>query len=285
MLIYYTLTMLASGILSLIIFPYSIQHMFFGYRGQGVISNFENIYKSLLNVFIQLYNLSYYGFNNLLFIIIIIIIGILIYIKVIKSTVKINKENKEILRLIYIPSILFFIITSIASPWNVLRYIVPVCGLIFAFLMYLLYKLINTITTEKTSNILCVILICAILIVPVIFKMKPELLYYDEKQTIEKVKNDLNVPTIYLYNKQTSNFLDNIMIFSMIKDSYITKDIEYTNENIQKILNNINTSNGILIFINEPQKEEILNVVKKSKNFKNCEYINKLNATEIYYVY
>ena len=40
-LLYYTLTMVISGILSLIIFPYSINHMFFGYRGQGVISNLK----------------------------------------------------------------------------------------------------------------------------------------------------------------------------------------------------------------------------------------------------
>ena len=39
MLIAYTISMAIAGISSLLIFPYSIQHMFFGYRGQGVISN------------------------------------------------------------------------------------------------------------------------------------------------------------------------------------------------------------------------------------------------------
>ncbi len=339
-LVKYTITMLISGVASLIIFPYSIKHMFFEYRGQGVISNFENIYKSILNILEQLRNLNYYGFNNLLFFIIIVIVGLFIYKKIAyyhrqklsncskeSSEYKQNdcsskssdysqkatncsqktsdsnqkscytkqnnkafqknmlsKENKEILKLIYIPSIFFFIIASIASPWNVLRYIVPVCGLIFVFLMFLLYKLINDVTTKKISSILYVIFICLILASPLIFKMQPELLYYDEKETIETIKNKANIPAVYLYNKQTSNFLDNIMIFSIIENSYITKDVEYTMENIQKILNNIDTSNGILIFINEVQKEDILNVIKNSKNFKNCEYINKLNATEVYYI-
>ena len=305
-LLLYTLTIVVSGVLSLIIFPYSIQHIFFGYRGQGVIRNFENIYKSVLNIFEQLHNLNYYGFNNLLFIIIIAIIGLLTYKKYEKhkklkmntqetlinnseendnSKTIFNKENKEILKLIYLPSIFFFIITSIASPWNVLRYIVPVCGLIFVTLIYILYKLIQSVTTEKTSNILMIILICLILISPVVLKLRPELLYYDEKETIQTIKNKADIPTVYLYNKQTSNFLDNIMIFSIIENSYITKDIEYTSENIQKILNNINTSKGILIFINETPKDEILSQIKQSKDFKNCEYINKLNATEIYYIY
>ena len=313
-LVKYTITMLISGVASLIIFPYSIKHMFFEYRGQGVISNFENIYKSILNILEQLRNLNYYGFNNLLFFIIIVIVGLFIYKKIAyyhtqklskysqktsdssqkscytkqnnKAFQKnmLSKENKEILKLIYISSIFFFIIASIASPWNVLRYIVPVCGLIFVFLMFLLYKLINDVTTKKISSILYVIFICIILASPLIFKMRPELLYYDEKETIETIKNKANIPAVYLYNKQTSNFLDNIMIFSIIENSYITKDIEYTMENIQKILNNIDTSNGILIFINEVQKEDILNVIKQSKNFTNCEYINKLNATEVYYI-
>ena len=42
---YYTTSMLGAGIISLIIFPYMIKHMFFGYRGQGVISNLTNIPK------------------------------------------------------------------------------------------------------------------------------------------------------------------------------------------------------------------------------------------------
>ena len=75
------------------------------------------------------------------------------------------------------------------------------------------------------------------------------------------------------------------MIFSIIENSYIAENIEYTKENMEKILNNINTSKGIIIFINETQKEEILNIIKQTKNFENCDYINKLNATEIYYIY
>ena len=42
-LIAYFVTMCIAGVLSLIIFPYSIQHMFFWYRGQGAISNLKNI--------------------------------------------------------------------------------------------------------------------------------------------------------------------------------------------------------------------------------------------------
>lgn len=46
--------MLIAGIFSLIIFPYSISHVFFGDRGQGVLGNITNMYGSLSNIIIYL---------------------------------------------------------------------------------------------------------------------------------------------------------------------------------------------------------------------------------------
>ena len=61
---YYTLTMIGAGILSLIIFPYSIQHMFFGYRGQGAISNLTDIQKFLSSIASYIQKVNEFGFNN-----------------------------------------------------------------------------------------------------------------------------------------------------------------------------------------------------------------------------
>ena len=112
-LIYYTLTMAIAGITSLIIFPYSIQHMFFGYRGQGVISNLKSIKGILESVIPSIYNLNYYVFNNLLAVVVILIIGILIYNKILKkSKTEISQKNKQILKIMYLPTIFFFIMAS-----------------------------------------------------------------------------------------------------------------------------------------------------------------------------
>ena len=54
-LLKYIVTMLLAGVISLIIYPYSIQHMFFGYRGQGAISNLTNISKFLSNICLYLF--------------------------------------------------------------------------------------------------------------------------------------------------------------------------------------------------------------------------------------
>ena len=95
-LFYYTLTMIVAGITSLIIFPYSLQHMFFGYRGQGVMTNLSNLHEIIPSLISQIENLNYYVFNGIMPVIIIIIILLLICNKIQKkSNFKIDKEKKD----------------------------------------------------------------------------------------------------------------------------------------------------------------------------------------------
>ena len=285
-IINYTLTMLITGIISIIIFPYSIQHMFFGYRGQGVIGNLENISEIIPSITAQIHNLNYYGFNSLMYIILFSIIGIFIYNKISKNgIIKINKQQKEILKIICIPVIIFFIIASIASPWRVLRYIVPVCALIFVIAIYLLYKLLQSIFSEKKTNIIISVILCLTLITPLALKMEPELLYSDRKEIVQQLEENLNLPTIYLYNSEKGGFLNNILLFSKINESYIAKDIKYTKNNIAKILENKDISKGIVIFISENEKnEETIKKIVKELNFKNYEYLKRLNTCDVYYI-
>ena len=282
--VFYTLTMFISGILSLIIFPYSIQHMFFGYRGQGVISNFENISEIAEHFFSHLYNLNYYGFNNLLIVIAVMIIGILIYNRMFKrDVVKFSKDKKDILRIIYIPTLCFFIMSAIASPWRVLRYIVPVCGVIFVLAIYYLYELLKTVSKERVCNILIMILFGAILISPFVFKMKPELLYTEKKEIVEGLSENSNLKAIYIFNSQKSNFIDDILLFSIIDESYIARDIEYTEESIGNIIGDKDVSNGLVVFISEDENyDEILNVVKNATGLNDSKFLGKLNTCQVF---
>lgn len=286
-LIYYTLTMIVAGGISLIIFPYSIQHMFFGYRGQGVISSFGNIHEIIPSILEQIRNLNYYVFNNLIFLILAIIAVILIYNKIRKKDIlKITSEKKEILKIIYMPTIFFFIITSVASPWNVLRYIVPVCGLVFILVMYYLYKLLQSVFSEKVSNVLMSTIFCLLLLSPLVLKMEPELLYSDKREIVQELSGELNLPTIYLYNSQSGGFLNDILLFAILDESYIAKDIDCTVDNIQKIIENKDISKGIVIFINgEQDNDNIIDTVKKSLNFANSEHLKRLISCDAYYIY
>lgn len=192
-----------------------------------------------------------------------------------------DKKQKEILRLIYIPALIYFIIVSIASPWNVLRYTSPVCGLIFIFVMYYLYISLKILLGEKKSSILMLVTSVAILIAPIIYKIEPELVYKEKKEIVSRIEEEQNLNMLYIYNSDKSNFLDDILLFTKINESYIAKDLDYTEENIQKILEGKDIQDGLIIFVNEVDIEN-LEKIKEATNLKNVEYLEKLNSCDVY---
>ena len=138
---------------------------------------------------------------------------------------------------------------------------------------------------EKTSNILISILFCIILITPFVFKLQPELSYIDRREIVEKLEGELNLPTVYLFNSQKSRFLDDILLFTLLDESYIAKNIDYTKENLENIFENHDISNGIIVFINEGnENEKIVNKVAKYLNFESLELIKGLNSCDVYYL-
>ena len=295
-LIKYMCTMIVAGLISLVIFPYSIQHMFCGYRGQGVISNLLDVSKFVISISLYLLKINIYTFNNILFIICIMIIGIIIYKK--KNKVKIFKEKNKYIKYILFPTLFYFILVAISSPWTELRYVMPVCGLIFILVIYFIVELLSNIMKEQRINKVIIGLFLLMLIMPFLsnqvikavytgdFKIEPEVMYSSKKDIMDKLKNELNVPTIYMFNSNSNRFLDNILLFANIDESYIAKDIDCNEEHIKYIMMNKDISNGIVVFINEGQNNnEILEVIKVSIGLKEIVFLRNLNnCCDIYYI-
>ena len=59
-----------------------------------------------------------------------------------------------------------------------------------------------------------IIILVAILIAPFVLKKEPEVMYSDKKEIVQKIENELNVPTIFVFNSQNNRFLDDILLFS-----------------------------------------------------------------------
>ena len=112
-------------------------------------------------------------------------------------------------------------------------------------------------------------------------------MYIEHKDIVASVENEYyKLPTIYLFNTNQNRFLDDIYLFTKIDESYIL-DIKYANkERISEILKEKNITEGILVWINEGfEKEPYLEMIKNINNFKNCEYLKRMNACDIYYIY
>lgn len=338
----YVFAMSIAGLLSLAIFPYSINHMFFGYRGQGTIENLTNIPKFFGSIAKYLLITNVYGFNNLLFIVIVASVGIIIY-KKIKNKEVFSIKN-EYIKYITLPTLFYFTLVAISSPFIELRYIMPICGMMLIIVIYYIASILNNIVKEKTLNIIIVSSILLMAIMPTIsnkiielstgkefraekeylysskdefakklksefklpvemfssfsdasmantllyiknFRIEPEVLYSNKHEIVEILKNDLNVPTLYLFNSNNNRFLDDILLFTNIDESYIAKDVQCNEENIREILQDKDISNGIVVFINDGQEnEELINTIAKCINCYEVKYLQRLNACDIYYI-
>ena len=339
----YIITMIIAGILSLIIFPYSIKHMFFGYRGKGAINSLLNISEFFIKICQYILIINVYAFNNILFILVVFILGIIIYKKIKK--IKLIEKNKYIKYILY-PTIFYFLLVAMSAPWIELRYMMPICSIIFILIMYLLIMLLKNIVKEKTLNIIVIVIALLMFIMPFIsnqiidisvgkkFKYEQENAYSSKQEIVEKLKSESNIPinifskftdasiddtllfiknfriepevlysnkhkitemiekeyknlpTLYLFNSNNNRFLDDILLFAKINKSYIAKDIECNSQNIKQIMKDKDTSNGILVFINDGQeKDEKIDIIKETFGFEQTTYLQRLNACDLYYIH
>ena len=109
--------------------------------------------------------------------------------------------------------------------------------------------------------------------------------YTDKKEIVSKLENELNVPTLYLFNSNNNRFLDDILLFSLLDESYIARDIECTEENIGDILDGKDISRGIVVFINEGQdNDSSLQTIINATSLQNCTWLKRLNACDVYYL-
>ena len=301
---FYTLTMAIAAIISLVIFPYSLNHMFFGYRGQGVIDKFKDISMFLENIKNYLAKVNRFCFNGIGIGVLALEICVFIYLKIKDARSKLaknslqqnelkkyNTNNKfkfgdnKFIGIIILPTLFYFLLVAVASPWIELRYIMPICSLIFVMGIYFAYILLKNIFSENVTNIALVVLLIAIMISPAIFKIEPEVMFSDKAEIAEKLSNELNLPTLYVFYSENNRFLDDILLFAKLDNSYIAKDLECSSENINQIFEGKDTSKGIIVFINKDEgNEKVLEPLCNTLNLKNVRFLKRMNACNIYYV-
>lgn len=272
-----------AGVLSILIFPYSIKHLFFGYRGQGAINNISHIARFARCIGHYIIKLNWYTFHNLLFAIILAILAICIYKKCKK--IKLLEEKNKYIKYLIFPTLFYFLLVAISSPWIELRYITPICVIAFIVVMFYLEELLYNLLTDKALNIVFTIIFIVILIMPFALHIKVQEMYFDNKGIVQKFENELNVPTLYMARSKGVRFLDDILLFSKIDESYVAEGINCTEENIQNIMKEKDLSKGMVVFINYKEKNsEIVETIRKALNLEKATHIKQMNACDIYYL-
>ena len=276
-------TFAIAGALSILIFPYSIKHMFFEYRGKGAMDNISHIARFVRCIGHYIIKINWYTFHNLLFAIILAILAICIYKKCKK--IKVVEEKSKYIKYLMFPSLFYFLLVAISSPWIELRYITPICGIVFMVVMFYLEEVLNNILTDKALNVVFIIIFIVMLIMPFALHIKVQEMYIDKKEIVQKFENELNVPTLYMAKSKGVRFLDDILLFSKIDESYVSEGIDCTEENIQNIMKGKDLSKGMVVFINYKEKNsEIVETIRKALNLEKATHIKQMNACNIYYL-
>ena len=270
-----------AGVASIAIFPHSIEHMFFGYQGVGFISRLGDPFGCIIVFFQYLWILMQCGFHYLLPL---IVFDIIRRIKQVKS-ISLPIETKIHHLALIIPSVFYFLLTSIASPWVELRYAVSVIPIIFVVVISFSYRVIRQKYDERKSNLIALILAGVLLITAPLCGHTPESLFRSRANAVEYIEEHQNLPTVYFLNLESNRFLDDILLFSMVDEAYIAKEMPFTAEKIEAILDGKDLSNGVTVFINEHQDHDaLLALISETLGLHTYEHVAHLNACDVYYL-
>ena len=259
--IYIAGIIIAAGVY-LLIFPYAISHILFGYRGVGTSVN-------ILNNFVgYIWIINKELFNYLLP----LALAILVFACLNKKKRKINL-NKEIY-LLLIPSLIYLIVVTLKAPYVEARYIMPIYSVIIISSIYLTKTYLKKAWDNKSTLFITTLLLLLIIYSPLLTRTKLEYTYTKYNRIAKNIK-EKNLPIIYVFNTSKNRFLDDLYLFTLV-DSSIVLDYNNLQEEVLK-----NQQEDFILICNEGVNEE---KIKKILESKEIIYIQKMNACNIYEV-
>ena len=265
----YVVAHIIYAIIGIAVFPACINHLLFSSRG---LSNLGN--SNYFEHFIQYLKHLAYAFtvkDN-----VILIVGILLafFAGIIYTYKKTNE--KFILILTTLPSVIFFIITVKMTSFQELRYIMPV----IPFVVFTLILVLNQIISLKYKNAI-IIGISAILVGIGIIFSEPKFLYRNYEQMLDIANDNSDKSFVYVYDNFFNHMqsVPEMMIYQktlIINNSKGELDYLVQDESLK------NEDSFVLSIKSYMNQGEILEKIKNETEFKNVKELcvtNKDNSS------
>lgn len=279
----YTATLAISVLIAILIFPYSMFHIFFGYRGQEVFSNIENFSRIADSLKDYIRILGEHILNGNAKSVLILILGLSIIAITEKIWNKkhntIKKDDKKDYSILYvlIPTLVYFFATVMGCEFSDLRYIMPITPLVIISIIYVIKKLISTWANLQTTYVIITVL-------SLLFCYTNIPRYsdngYTEKGTnarIDEVVSKIgNRPFILLTHGNSGNdskFIETYQMVSKVKETYIMDVLNINKEILQSALENKDASNGVVIMFRWQREEEALRQIYSTRIFSECNIV------------
>lgn len=274
-----------AAVVSLIVWPWSIKHLFFGYRGQGAISNLTNFAKlgEQVGIFAGVVTLNVFHYT--LPLILIAMFGLAIYGLKHKKSLEVDKKQDSYYKALLWPTLVYFVIVAVASPYMDIRYMDAICGIMFVVVMFGLYKLLGVVCNEKRRNIVMGVVLLVTAVLPIPMGIEPGTEYSKWETATSFVEEHKEAPLLYIYDMGNNRFLDDILLFTIADWSYIMSEQEYTAQDFEAVLETRDLSDGLVVIANYGyDNQEYLDTLKEVTGLDNQEYIFRLNAADLYYL-
>lgn len=285
----YTGVLGIAGVLSLVVWPYEIQHMFFGYRGQGVIQSFLDLSGWLSRVWQYILVLDYDGFHRMLLVFggLMVAGGAVWWMKR-----RGDRQSQDTIawKIVAYPTVIYFLIVAAVSPFIELRYIMPVTSLMLVIVVLgvaIMWRKVGA-SMKKVEMAVRGLLAIMLVLSPVqitLGMMRIELLYRDKEALMQELMENAETPALYMITTENNRFLDNILPFATLEESYLALDVKPDEGLIEEIMEGKDLSMGLYLFVSDKMDDEaVLKAVTEATGLREVRWVRGVNTCEIYYL-
>lgn len=194
-----------AAIIFLLLFPWAVFHVFGGYRGVGgSLSLFEWLRKTgVMCLILNREAFHHTGFLLILFI-----------------PARHNEEVRKPLSLLVPLLIFYLLIVSRQAPYLEDRYLMPVSGVASLCMVFAVAGALQNCMEKRRGLAAAAVVLSGILLLP---GLSPSSLRYEYKgySMIAGLAEGEHPDMVYIFDKESNRFLDDIYLFTQCRESYI----------------------------------------------------------------
>lgn len=275
----YIICMAVSAVLYTLLYPASLNHLLFKYRGRDAVHKFLSGSSLFGEVFSMLRSYNERQYHGMLFGIV-ILLSIITLLLLFKHRLSLSTISKGCLLLL--PLLIYFFGISKASPFIALRYITPVAPLLFAFIAVWAFRLLEHSALKPNVIRISTVFICIafILICGYWWKSPLKENFYSEKRVKIEELSKISDNCIYVTGDEYNWKMWEDYIYYPLFDSLFFIDGQKKNP-IQN--ERLSSQKNIVVFIDSAlEQEEILKYLSESLPFTSYELMYTAQYNYIY---
>ncbi len=284
-------TLVIAGVVSLLIWPWSVQHLFFSNRGGGVLERLVHPGMLLGDLWQYLGVVDRYAFHYLL---LGVVLGLLFLGgRALARGVKLawRAEQRKKFVMVLVPALFYLLIVTAVSPFIELRYVAPVCGLLIVLAVMALWQVMGLVWgSGKWRRWMLLGGVGIFVVMPVVTGTQPDTMYRERVEVVSWVEDHAEVPALYLtQGKGDWVFLNDILLFRELDESYIVKDLQGRDEEqqakIRGILQGKDLSKGLIVVVNDDyDKIQMMKMVEEATGMQDAEHVARVVTSDVYYL-